>query len=570
LPAPQDLAGEREQQYLAPRTPVEELLVEIWTVVLGVEQIGVLDNFFHVGGDSILSIQVIAQAAQHGLRIIPRQIFQYPTIAELATVADATKVIESEQGLVTGDVPLTPVQQWFFEQRLDEPQHWNQAVLFEVREALDLPLIKETLEYLAEHHDALRLRFTRSDQDWQQATTGIEQTSLAFSYVSSSELPDEGAFQAIASELQASLNLAQGPLARVAYFEGTEEKPARLLMVFHHLIIDGVSWRILLDDMQTAYRQLSKGKKIRLSAKTTSYQRWAESLAELAQTTKFQEEQAYWWTSPTIPAAQLPFCYSGGVNTVASARTIDRALSAQETQALLQTVPAAYNTNVNDLLLTSLALAFRHWTDETSLLVDLEGHGRENTLVEDVDLSRTIGWFTTIYPLTLSLEDMAIPGEQLQSIKEQLRKIPDHGIGYGMLRYLSRNAEITERLGKLSEAEVIFNYLGQFDQILSEAMPLHPSSDSSGAAQSPGDKRRHLLEVTGNVFGGQLRLIWTYSVNVHSQAVIESLADDFMHELRGLIAHCQSPEAGAYTPSDFPLANLDETALAEFLERVEF
>ena len=569
LPEAEAIGGEREPDYLAARTRVEEALTEIWREVLGVERVGVFDNFFEIGGDSILSIQVIAQAGQNGIRIAPKQIFQYPTIAELASVADAAEVIEAEQGLVTGDAALTPVQQWFFEQPLETHQHWNQAALFEVREALNLPLIEEVLKHLVEHHDALRLRFKREDTGWQQSVAGLEQTSLTFSYFDSSDVPDEAAFQTIASELQASLNLAEGPSARVAYFESTQEKPARLLMVFHHLVIDGVSWRILLEDMQTAYQQLSEGKKIRLPAKTTSYKSWSERLTSLAQTTEFQERQDYWLASSTSHAARLPVCYLGGVNTAASARTIDRTLSAEETQALLQEVPAAYHTNINDVLLTSLALAFQRWTEDASLLLNLEGHGREDIL-EDVDLSRTVGWFTSIYPLTLALEDSTNPGEQLKSIKEQLRLIPDHGIGYGMLRYLSRNSDIAESLRNLQEPEVIFNYLGQFDQVMSGSLLLRPSSDSGGAAQSPGDKRRHLLDITGSVSGRQLRMMWTYSENVHTQTVIENLADDFMYELRSLIAHCQSLDAGDYTPSDFPLADLDEQLLDKVLDTAEF
>jgi non-ribosomal peptide synthase protein (TIGR01720 family) len=570
LPAPDGTRPELAQPYEAPRTEVEHTLAAIWSEVLRVEQLGIHDNFFERGGDSILSIQIISRAAQAGIHLTPRQLFKHPTIAELAVVAGTSTLARTaEQGPVTGVLPLTPIQHWFFEQRLEEPQHWNQAVLFEVREPLNPSFIEETLKHLVEHHDALRLRFHQDETGWQQAIAGVEETNLAFSLLSLPESPDEAGFEEIASRLQASLDLTNGPMARVAYFEGREERAARLLMIFHHLVIDGVSWRILLEDMQTAYQQLSLGTKIRLPAKTTSYKHWAERLAELARSEEFRQEQAYWLSQPSAPALTLPVSYRGGVNTGASARSLDRTLSAEKTQALLQEAPAAYNTNVNDLLLTALALAFRPWTESSSLLVDIEGHGRED-IFEDVDLSRTAGWFTTIYPVRLKLEDGAACGEQLKGIKEQLRLIPNHGIGYGMLRYLSQDEEIRDRLRSLHQAEVLFNYLGQFDQLLSEATPLQPSSDSVGITQSPVDKRRYLLDVTGRVSGGQLHMTWTYSENVHSQDVIESLADGFMRELQALIAHCQSCEAGDYTPSDFPLANLDQQSLDKLLDAIEF
>jgi non-ribosomal peptide synthase protein (TIGR01720 family) len=243
-------------------------------------------------------------------------------------------------------------------------------------------------------------------------------------------------------------------------------------------------------------------------------------------------------------------------------------LSPEETRALLRDVPQAYDTQINDALLTALAQTFVQWSGTRCLLVNLEGHGREEIL-EGVDLSRTVGWFTTMFPVVLELQADA-PGEALKSVKEQLRRIPNRGIGYGLLRYLKGDAAITEKLRSLPQAEVSFNYLGQFDQMLSPNSRFQLAKESSGSEHSQLGSRGHLLEVNALVTGGQLQLDWTYSSSLHQQPTIENLAQGFLKALRSLIAHCQSPEAGGYTPSDFPLTQMSQNALDTAFTTIEF
>jgi amino acid adenylation domain-containing protein/non-ribosomal peptide synthase protein (TIGR01720 family) len=581
LPPPAAIQPEETEQYVAPRTPQEEILANIWAQVLRLERVGVHANFFESGGDSILSMQIIARARQAGLQLTPKQLFQYQTIAELAAVATVAPSTAGDDGPVSGPVPLTPIQRWFFEQDLPEPHHYNQAMLLEGPANLHPALLERTLAHLLNHHDALRLRFSRTTAGWKQhnaapanvapvapANAGPgEQAGGYFSQIDLSALTtqqQQQTIEAAAAAFQTSLNLEQGPLLRAALFSLGAQTPCRLLLVIHHLAVDRVSWGILLEDLEAAYEQLQRGDTVQLPAKTTSFQRWAERLTGYAQSPTLLREADYWLAETRRRGHRLPVDHAASpeLNTEGAARTVVVTLSAPETQALLQEVPKAYHTQINDVLLAALMTAFREWTGASTLLVDLEGHGRE-PIVDGVDLSRTVGWFTTIFPVLLDVEGIHGPGEMLSTIKEQLRQIPQHGIGYGLLRYLSEDQKIAGQLQALPQAEISFNYLGQFDQGASESLRFRPAREASGPGLSLRGKRRHLLELLGGVAGEQLRLTWVYSPHVHKRATIERLAQRAMEALRELIRHCLSPEAGGHTPSDFPLAKLDARTLSK-------
>lgn len=357
------------------------------------------------------------------------------------------------------------------------------------------------------------------------------------------------AIGAAETKLQASLNVSQGPLFQVALFHMGENQANRLLWIIHHLAIDGVSWRILIEDFQTAYQQISQGKVINLPLKTTSYKQWSSYLQKYAQSSTLLWELDFWLTTQHQSVSPIPRDFPGEHHLEETTSVVSVSLSVEETQSLLQQVPAAYRTQINDVLLTALIQTFNQWTEESSLLIDLEGHGREE-IFEDVDLSRTVGWFTTIFPVYLNLENTNDLGKALKSIKEQIRAIPNQGIGYGLLRYLSQDQEITEQLS-LSKAEVIFNYLGQFDQLLPESSLFSLVQGSSDSTCSLRNKRTHLLEINSGIYQGNLEVIWSYSNKLHRQTTIEVLAQNFIQALRSLIAHCQSHDAGGFTPSDF-------------------
>jgi amino acid adenylation domain-containing protein/non-ribosomal peptide synthase protein (TIGR01720 family) len=570
LPAPDTARPELDKEFVAPRTPVEAKLAEIWAEVLRLEQVGIYDNFFDLGGDSILTIQIVAKANQSGLQLTPKQLFQYQNIAELACTCLTNQATQAEQGLITGTVPLTPIQHWFFEQNFVAPHHYNQAVLLEVQEKLDLELLKQALQHLLIHHDVLRLRFEQTQSGWQQSHTQPDNT-IPLVTVDLSALPSNrqpSALETAASEFQACLNLSQAPLVRVVLFELGAQKHSRLLVLIHHLVVDGVSWRILLEDLETAYAQLSQGEVVKLPAKTTSFKKFSEKLQEYANSSKARQELNYWLTDARQKVSSVLKDFSEGANTVDSARVVSVKLGVEETELLLKEVPSAYRTQINDVLLTALVETFAQWRGEKALLIYLEGHGRED-IFDDVDLSRTVGWFTSVFPVLLDLQETSSLGEALKAVKEQLRAIPNRGIGYGILRYLNENTETTAWFQNLPQPEVVFNYLGQFDQTFSESSLFRIAQESHGLTHSLRDKRSELLDINSFVIEGQLQVDWTYSEEIHHRSTIETLALGFVDALRALITHCTSPSAGGYTPSDFPLAKINQKQLDDLLEQYQ-
>jgi amino acid adenylation domain-containing protein/non-ribosomal peptide synthase protein (TIGR01720 family) len=557
LPAPEGGAG-LGRVYAPPRDEAEATLAKIWATLLRIPRVGVHDNFFEIGGDSILSIQIVARAQQAGLGITPRQIFLHPTIAELAAVAGTAEAVSAEQGPVVGPVPLLPIQRRFLALDVADPAHWNQATLLAAREPLEEALVEEVVTALIEHHDALRLRVNEGPAGFEQVLAPPG-GSVPFRFVDLSSLPEisrREVLEKAAAEAQRSLHLGEGPLLRVILFDLGPEQGQRLLIVVHHLAIDGVSWRILLDDLWTGYQQRRRGEAIALPAKTTSFKRWAERLSEYARSEAIEAEAAYWLAEPRRRVSPLPVDKSEGENLESSAKTVVISLSADETEALLRRVPEAYRTQINDVLLTAYAQAMEAWTGAPITLVDLEGHGREE-LFGDIDLTRTVGWFTALYPVLLELPQGLDAGAPLRAVKEQIRAIPGRGLGHGLLRWMRDDARSAE-IAALPAAEVSFNYLGQVDQALPEASPLRGARESAGPTHSPRALRGHLLDVNASVLTGRLVVRWTYSENRHERSTIEALADSFAKALRALIDHCLSPGAGGATPSDFQEENLTQ------------
>jgi len=552
-----------EQSDISRHPETEEKLIAIWQDVLGLLDVGIHDNFFEIGGDSILSIQVIARAHAAGLDLTPREMFDNQTIATLASVARSAPAANCPQEPVTGPAVLTPIQRWFFEQELTDAHHWNQSVLLKLAEAPAMSALEEAFNALILHHDALRSRFHRSPAGWSQEIAPPDQPVSLMAFDLRNENPDARAFrmEQIASETQASIDLTQGPLLRAVVFQlGDQEW--RLLIVIHHLAVDGVSWRILLEDLHSAYDALRNGKPVRLVPKTTSWPEWGERLSEYAKCSELQNEAGYWLTTACAPHIRLPADSrpDPSDNTRAACASAAVTLTPEETAQLLREVPRAWRTQINDVLLTALVAAFRRWTGENTLLIDLESHGRD-ALPAGPDVSRTVGWFTSAFPVRLTLADGRDVGRALGDIKEQLRRVPRNGAGYGVLRYLG-SVELAAQLASAPIPEVSFNYLGQFDQSFAQARLFSLAAESRGPELSPRSGRRNLLEFIGNVQGGRLHITCVYSRLIHRRTTVETVLDYFLEELRAIITHCIQPDAGGLTVSDFPLAKLDHRRLA--------
>jgi non-ribosomal peptide synthase protein (TIGR01720 family) len=562
----------RAGSYKAPGTAAEIKLAEIWQGVLGIERVGVYDNFFSLGGDSILSIQVVARARQAGLEVTAKQLFQNQTLGELASVAGQRGRVEAEQGVVEGGVELTPIQQWFLEQEVEKREHWNQGMMLEVKQPVEEGVMEAVVGKVMQRHDALWLRFVKGEggwKSWSEGERGRERAGIPYERVDLRGVGVEGQKEAMerhAEVVQRSLDLEQGPVVRVVEYELGEGRRNRLLLVVHHLAMDGVSWRIVLEDLERGCRQGSEGKGIELGPKTTSYQYWGKRLKEYGGGEEAEKELEYWLKVGKGKSRKLPVDKAEGENTVGSARHVVTVMSEGETEGLLREVSEAYHTQINDVLLTGLGQAMEKWTGSREVLVNLEGHGREELFAE-VDLTGTVGWFTSLFPVRLKLGRKRGGGEELKAIKEQLREIPQRGIGYGVLRYGGAEG-VREQLKTLPQPQISFNYLGQFDQVLGQDSWFGPAGEDSGASLTAGYHRPHMLDVTGSITGGQLRTVFTYSENLHRRSTIEALASSYIHQLRVLSEHCRTAGVGELTPSDFALAGLDDNELSKVMRQV--
>ncbi|MFF2076047.1 amino acid adenylation domain-containing protein [Kitasatospora sp. NPDC058162] len=563
LPEPDLRAGRDQARYTAPRDAVEELLADVWSQVLGVERVGVHDNFFDLGGDSILSIQVVSRARRAGLLLTSKLIFTHQSVAALAAVAgrvdDAPAAAPAE---VAGVVPLTPVQRWFLAEHTVAPGHFTMSVQLELAPGTDTVLLDRALGAVVDHHDALRLRYTRTGRDWVQEYGETRWHTGRLAVRDLSALPAEeqdAAVHRTALAAQSGLDLAEGTLVRAVFLRLGGSRPPRLFLTVHHLAMDGVSWRILLQDLETAYRQLDAGRPVDLGAKSSSFQQWSQRLSEHVRTGGLDRELPHWQRAG---AAVHPLPGGAGQrqpNTFGAARTVSVRLGRAETEALLQRVPAAYRTRINDVLLTALGRVLRDWAG-APVTVALEGHGREE-LFADLDLSRTVGWFTTIHPVTLDVPAGGW-GEALKSLKEQLRAVPGHGLGHGALRHLSEpGSPAHTALADAAQPQISFNYLGQWDASTSGSGLVRARLAAPGADQAPDEHRPHLIDIVAEVAGGELRIDWIHSPAVHPAPEVRRLAEAFLAALGELVEHCLQPGSGGATPSDFPLARLDQAAL---------
>lgn len=630
------------------QSDVEKTLLSIWANILKHENIDRHDNFFSLGGDSILSLQVVAQARKAGLKLTPKQLFDSPTVAQLAglvknlgTITSSDK--ESNKENYEGSLPLTPIQHWFFSADHPNNHHWNQSSIFTVKQSLNFDFLQKSILALVQHHDALRMRFSRGNdgvknsvlQEYSPASKDLEESVCQYltaqdlgvdKLAENNTLSNESISDLIddtATKIQQSLDLENGPLLRVVYFNidnfdytkyGVSKQHNRLLFVIHHLVVDGVSWRILLNDLYECYQKLAQGKMLDigesstncLNKKSSSYKKWAQSLHHYASSSALAKEINYWQQAahdhgeekssyirrfgvkPTLSETEIV-----RLNTVATQRVVTQSLNAEETMALLHKVPSTYRTQINDLLLTAFSQVLCSVSNTDAVQIELEGHGRESLFnddyigdapepIDELDLSQTIGWFTSRFPVRLyplNKGGKKDTSHSIKAIKEQLRKIPNKGFGYGVLRYLHPDAVLRENFQAHTVPVLSFNYLGQLDSTINEdtknktEINNHQSpqvslfdlfgatQETGGIERSPQSRRTHILDLTVQVSGGCLQLKWYFSEALHNRRWVEKLAADYNKALQELINHCVEEKTGGVTPSDFPLVELPQPLL---------
>jgi non-ribosomal peptide synthase protein (TIGR01720 family) len=548
----------------APHSATEKVIADIWRELLGVPEVRVTDNFFALGGDSIISLQVIARAKKFGIQLTPRMFFQHQTVAAIAANARSTGSVLADQGKIVGDVPLTPVQHWFFELGMAEPAHFNQVELLETN-GLDGEVLTRALSALTDHHDALRLRISRGDDgQWRQHLAEDAGPGVLTCHDLSGLGEDEvwPAMKRIADDTQRGMDLADGPVIRAALFDLGAQHGQRLLIAVHHLAVDGVSWRILLEDLGTAYRQAAQGRTALLPAKTTSVRTWAEKLVRYARSPGGLAELGY-WTAQTA-GRPLPRDHEGA-NTERSAATVTVELTEDETTALLRDVPRTFHTQINDALLTAVGAAVHAWTGDDSVAIGLEGHGRED-LFPDVDTSRTVGWFTSVFPVALTGMAQPDPAIRLKDVSEQLRGIPHRGIGYGVLRYLGDPP--TRQSLAHAAPEINVNYLGQFSSDLPGIGRYAAAHEPRGRSFSDAGTRRHLLDILSAVERGRFSVDISYSTEIHDRATVERFAENITKTLRALLdLAAERNEGGGAGTAQVPLAELEADELAAIMRR---
>jgi len=550
LPAPQTAQLASGTAYVAPRNEKESILLDSWKAVLRRDIISIHDNFFHIGGDSIKAIQITARLAKYDLSLSIKDLFTHPTIAGLATLVQQ-KNKQYDQGVQQGTVPLTAVQRWAFEDFRIGEYYFNQAMRFSTDERLDSTVLRKSLQQVLVHHDILRSTFDQQDGDWVQTIQPHCEVELQVEDLRLAGY-SETKVAKLATSLQASIDLAAGPLVKALLVQtptGDE-----LILIIHHLVVDGVSWRILLEDLDHAYTQIKSGQSIRLPEKTASFGLWAAAVQDYATAEESLQQTSFW--QKQLQGAALSFVDDSQPNLAKYADALSFELSKEQTNTLLQQVNQAYQTEINEVLLTALSRALQATFGASAYGITLEGHGREDML--DLDISRTVGWFTSMFPIVLEYKESL--DFHLQSIKENLRRIPHKGVGYGILKYLSE-ADLAA-----DNAAIVFNYLGDFSAEQAKGR-FNLSPKTTGASIHPEAIRQHELEVAGIIVDGKLNLSIAYPTLRMESDLIQQFLDNYQTALLELMEHCSQQSSSIPSPVDFTACDLSLEEYQEFVER---
>lgn len=541
LPAAAGTAVASGVSFEAPASVIEEMLADTWRELLGLQNVGVNESFFRIGGDSIKAIQVVSRLRQKGLKLEVRDIFNYTTIKELAPrVQGGARAID--QSLVTGRFDLTPIQHWHFETYDGGESHYNHTVLLRFGERIDSSALHRAMSKIYEHHDVLRASFKADESG---TIKGFISPSVDFTIDTQDFSGKPGAveiMEAYSAEVQTGISLGSGPLIKVVHFRLDDAD--RLLIAIHHLVVDGISWRVLFEDINLAYTKAVANEEITLPLKTDSFRAWSEALAKYSQDEFLLKQVDYWKKVEEAAVPAIPVDHVGADNLSMNKAEASVSLSAELTTSLLTKANEAYNTEINDLLLTGFGIAMRSWAGADAVRVMLEGHGRED-IGQEIDISRTVGWFTSMYPVLIQTGEEQSLGKQIGKVKESLRRIPNKGIGYGVLKYL-----VNDRSEGASADGILFNYLGQFDADIKGGL-FGMADEGVGPFVNPRAKRAFGLEVNGLVSGGELTLTVSYSNVQYNESTIKQLLEHYRKALEAIIGHCISGEETTYTVSDF-------------------
>ncbi len=523
-------------EYVPPQNEAESALINVWQKLFNKEKIGIRDDFFALGGDSVKAIQAVSCLHEENLKIKVRDIFQHPTVMQLAKLAVSSEQRVGTQEMVIGAVPLTAITAWFFKEFVYEKHHFNHSDMFHSKERLDEEALRVAFSALQEHHDILRMRVGK----WREVGSPMLEICGAEYPLHFETLDLRGSEQAVprlesyAETLQAGLNLETGPLMKAVLFRLDDGD--RLLIVVHHLVSDAVSWRFFLEDLSQGYEQHIAGKSITLPLKTDSFKEWAEQIQEYSVSEELLREKEYWRMLETASVGELPRDDDFPEDALMKDTfIIEFTLPPLETEVLLTKAGPVYGAGTDEILLTALAYSLKQWHGNAKTLITLEGHGRED-IISNADISRTMGWFTSTYPVILDSPDGSDVRYQIETIKSMLRNIPHRGIGYGILKYVTPQ-EYKRDLSFDIKPQISFNYLGQFDAYGNDFFEI--AEESSGNAVSQNAKIIHDMDINAVVAEGELLLYFTMNGKCYQKESIENILSDFENKIKEVITICQ-------------------------------
>lgn len=547
------------KDFVAPVSAEERLMTSVWSKALGIEKLGITDNFFTIGGDSIKSIQISSRLRTMGYKISVRDILIYQNIKELSKRMEPI-VRELDQSTVTGNVVLAPIQHWFFQESFKHKEHYNQSVMLNFANGISQEVVVRIFQKIQNHHDALRMVFKEHEDKIIQTNKGTDLPVWIEEKDFREEKNPKDALLQACDKLQPSFDLEEGPLMKLGLFHLNDG--SRLLIVIHHLVVDGISWRILFEDIEQLYQQIQNEENLFLSLKTISFQSWTEHLQDYIKTDSFSKAKKYWDSKIECQVMRPQRDKPNGINIVGENTSESIVLSHQETKKLLTEVSSAFNTRINDILLCAFLLGIHKQFQEKTVAIDMEGHGREE-LIEGIDIGRTIGWFTSVYPVILEMENASDLGSLIKTVKESLRKVPNNGIDYLLNRYFNSPAKIENE-----DAWVSFNYLGQFDSDTADNS-FEMAPEPTGQGMSSVETRSYDWDINGMIADNQLSISLSYCKSQYEEKTIGSFMNFFQESLKELITYCSEKKMTSLTPSDLSYKNLSITQLDKLQENYE-
>lgn len=537
-------------------TSAQELLIQIWEETLGFSPIHRDDNFFEIGGDSILSIQIIAKARKKGLILRPNDIFEYQSIRELSLFVKA-ELSQENTKIIEGKIPLSPIQHWFFEVHKKAPSYWNQGVRLDDIPEVTEDQVAQVCSYLITQHDALRARFFKTDDHWIQEISAPEAVcALEFITISENDISEiEQITETHLKRVQSSFDLSKGSLFKCIYFKNTANSQDFCLLIAHHLLVDAVSWQIIIDDFTTALRKVSSDKHLSQDSKTSSFKDWTEYVYAYGR--KVTDKEYMFWKSQISLPNELPVDKEN--LTILEEKDIVQlpfSFDAVTTTELLQGNQTLH-TKTEELLITAFIAAIGNWISSKKISIGFERHGRE-TKGSGLDISKTVGWFTTYFPVQFDYERRASIDEQMIAVKEKMRSIPNGGIGYGALKYGDTNFD------NVDYPDIVFNFLGTRRD--TSAVDTFRKTILTKYLRDERSERSYKLEVNVSIMDGVLTGAFSFSNRVHNESTIALLLSNFKTQIETICDYCNQTHGERYTPSDFSDTDISQDDLDSLLD----